>query len=113
MQEPGFGSWHEILSPTRAADDKFRKGERGLCGKRCFLHVLLKNFCHVTKAKLHEAEVSDVEITLSELAFVVNEASAGSHLSIGSHACKPDVTLHMADFWQLYAPSCSASQGCT
>ena len=23
------------------------------------------------------------------------------------------LTLHMADFWQVYAPSCSASQGCT
>jgi len=36
--------------------------------------------------------VSDGDISLSELAFVVNEVSAGSFLSsIGSDACKPDV----------------------
>jgi len=56
--------------------------------------VLLKYFCHVTKAKLHETEDSGVESTLSELAFVVNEVSAGLLLlSIGSDARKPDVTF--------------------
>ncbi len=55
--------------------------------------MLSKYFCHVTKAKIHETEVSDVEIALSELAFVVNEVSAGSYsLLIGSDACKPVVT---------------------
>jgi len=94
MQGPGFGSWHEMFSSNCAADDKFRKGERGLCSKRCFFQVLLKYFCHVTKAKLHETEVSGVASTLSELAFVVNEVSAGLLLlSIGSDARKPDVTF--------------------
>ncbi len=36
--------------------------------------------CH--QAKLHETEVSGVETTLSELAFVVNQASAGLLLSL-------------------------------
>ena len=39
-------------------------------------------------------EVSDVESTLSELALVVNEVSAGLLLlSIGSDVRKPDVTF--------------------
>ena len=35
-----------------AADDNFQKGERMFCSKKCFLQVLLKYFCHVTKAYL-------------------------------------------------------------
>ena len=45
------------------ADDISQKGTQGVC---VMLKVLLKYFCHDTKAKLHETEVSDVEITLSE-----------------------------------------------
>ena len=57
--------------------------------------MLLKYLCHVTKADLHKMEVSDVNIILSELAFVVNEVSTGSyfHQLIGSDACKSDVTF--------------------
>ncbi len=66
------------MNSSRAADDKFCKGERGPCSNRCFLQVLLKYYCHGTKAKVHETELSAVETTLSELAFVVNKVSAGS-----------------------------------
>ncbi len=72
------GSWHQSSISNCAADDNFRKGKRGPCSNRCFLQVLLKYYCHVAKAKVHGMEMSDVEITLSELAFVVNEVSAGS-----------------------------------
>jgi len=65
--------------------------------------VLSKYFCHVTKAKIHETEVSDVEIALSELAFVVNEVSAGSYsLLIGSDACKPVVTSTVDTAYALH-----------
>jgi len=73
-----FGSYNQSSSSNCAAEDKFRKGERGPCSNTCFLQVLLKYYCHITKAKVHDTEMSDVDITLSELAFVVNEVSAGS-----------------------------------
>lgn len=90
-----------------------RRVRRALCDAQ----VLLKYFCHVTIAKLHETEVSDVEDTSSEPKLLMRSEQTPTFcwLVVMSECLMLhwQLTLHMAAFWQLYAPSCSALQGCT
>lgn len=65
----------------------------------------------------HETEVSGVEITLYELLLLIRSAQAPTlHYMVVMFA-NPilhwQITVHMADFWQLYALPCSAFHCCT
>ena len=66
---------------------------------------------------IHQTEMSNVEITLSELLLLTRLAQTPTFywlvVIFASLMLHWHLTLHMADFWQLYAPSSSASHRCT
>ncbi len=67
-----FSNWQKMLNLGCDADDK----SEWCAGPLHDAQVLLKDFCHVTKAKLHKTEVSGVEITLSEPLLLMRSARA-------------------------------------